>query len=251
MPLPIKTRSPEDAELSKKIEELATLQSHLAELEFQLFNWRLELAEFEALYYAQVGSVYAELDELDALIAERAAKAKPHDDRAAAAAGAARRQADESRKAAMGALAAPVQPTRSDTLRDLYKGAAKRLHPDLSRNDADRQIRERLMTEANLAYADGDEARLRAVLDEYASSPDTVFGADVASELVRVIRRISLVNKRIMQIEVEISELKASELFKLKALVEDGTRTGKDVLADMVDRLNRQVQAKREHLRNR
>ncbi|MBZ5523461.1 MAG: hypothetical protein LAP21_14600 [Acidobacteriia bacterium] len=247
---PVKSHRPEDAELSKKIEELTGLQSRLAELEFRMFNLRLELTEFESLYSAKVGPVYAELDEVEALIAEKIAKAKPHDDKAAEAAGTARRRADESRKAAMDALATPAQPTRSDSLRDLYRLAAKRLHPDLSRDDDDRKIRERLMTEANLAYANGDEAKLRAILEEYDSSPDAVVGTDVASELVRVIRRISLVNKRILQIETEIAEVKTSELFRLKTLVEDGTRTGKDVLGDMVERLKQQIQARRQHLRS-
>lgn len=249
MPLPVRSLRPEDAELAKKLEELSGLQSQLADLELQLCNLRLELSEFESLYCAKVGPVYAELDELDAEIAERVAKKNPTDSKAAEAASAARRQADESRKAATDALAVPAQPIRSDSLRELYKTAAKRLHPDLARDDADRKVRERLMTEANLAYAKGDEAALRAILDEYDSSPDTVLGTDVAAELVRVIRRISLASKRIQQINAEIAELKASELFTLKKLVEDGQQAGKDVLGDMVGRLKQQVAAKREHLR--
>ena len=189
MPLPVRSLRPEDAELAKKLEELSGLQSQLAELELQLCNLRLELSAFESLYCAKVGPVYAELDELDAEIAERVAKKNPTDSKAAEAASAARRQADESRKAATDALAVPAQPIRSDSLRELYKTAAKRLHPDLARDDADGKVRERLMTEANLAYAKGDEAALRAIFDEYDSSPDTVLGTDVAAELVRVIRQ--------------------------------------------------------------
>jgi hypothetical protein len=250
MPVPVASRRPEDAELAKKLEEFAGLQSRLAELELELFNLRLELSEFERLYYAKVGAFYAELDDLDALIAERIAQKRPDDINAAEAANTARRHAEETRKAASGALAITVQPTRSDSLRELYKIAAKRLHPDLARDDADRKIRERLMTEANLAYARGDEAGLSAILDEYDSSPDTVLGTDVAAELVRAIRRISLVSKRIQKIEVEIAEVKASELFTLRSMVEDGKRSGKDVLGDMVERLNQQVQLKRDHLRS-
>jgi hypothetical protein len=248
MPISVRSVRPEDAELAKKLEELNSLQSQLADFELQLCNLRLELSEFESLYCAKIGPVYAELDELDALIAERIAQKSPNDSKAAAAAAAARKQADESRQAATEALVVPPQAIRSDRLRELYKTAAKRLHPDLARDDADRRIRERLMTEANLAYARGDEAGLRAILDEYDSSPDTVLGTDVAAELVRVIRRISLANKRIQQINAEIAELKTSELFTLKNLVEDGQQTGKDVLGDMVGRLKQQVAAKREHL---
>lgn len=250
MPLPVRSRRPEEAELAKKLEDLAGLQSRLAELEFQLFNLRLELTEFEGVYCSRVGPVYAELDEVEALIAEKIARAKPQDHQAAEAAGAARMRAEESRKAATDALATPAQPTRSDTLRNLYREAAKRLHPELSRDDADRKIRERLMTEANLAYQKGDESRLQAILEEYESSPDTVVGTDVAAELVRAIRRISLVNKRIPQIETEIIELKTSELFKLKTLVDDGARSGKDVLGEMVNRLKQEIQVKQNQLRS-
>jgi hypothetical protein len=250
MPIPVATRRPEDAELAKKNEKLAGLQSRLADLELELFTLHLELTEFESLYCAKVGPIYAELDELDALIAERIAQRRPGDTRAAEAASTARRHADETRQAASDALTVPVQPpARSDSLRDLYKDAAKRIHPDFARDEADRKVRERLMTEANLAYARGDEASLRAILEEYDSSPDTVLGTDIAAELVRVIRRISLADKRIQQINAQIAELKASELFTLKNLVEDGQQTGKDVLGDMVGRLKQQVAAKREYLR--
>ena len=250
MPLPVASPRPEDAELAKKLEELNGLQSQLADLELQLCNLRLELSEFESLYCARVGPVYAELDELEALIAERIAQKQPNDPEAAEAASAARRQADESQKAVEDALAVPVQPKRSDSLRDLYRTAAKRLHPDLARDPEDRKIRERLMAEANLAYARGDEAALRAILDEYDSSPDTVLGTDVAAELVRAIRRISLVRKRIQLIETEIAALKASELFTLRKLVEEGKQSGKDMLGEMVDRLQGQVRAKKDRLRS-
>jgi len=79
--VPIKSRRPEDAELSRKREELAELQARLAELELQLFTLRLELTEFEALYHSKVGSLYAELDEVEALIAERLARDRPLDPR--------------------------------------------------------------------------------------------------------------------------------------------------------------------------
>lgn len=250
MSLPVKSRRPEEAELSKKLEEVAALQSRLADLDLYLLNLRLELAEFENFYCTKVGPAYAELDEVEALIAERAAQKKPDDAMSAEFAGAARRRADESRRAVVDAATELAHPTRSESLRDLYRAAAKQMHPDLATDDADRRLRERLMTEVNLAYARGDEPGLRAILEEYQSNPDTVVGDDVAAELVRAIRRISLATKRIQQIEVDISEINASELFKLKLVVDDGTRLGKDVLGGMVDRLNRKIEAKREYLRS-
>lgn len=251
MTFPAKSHRPEDAELSRKCELLAELQARLADLELQLLTLRLELAEFEALYHSKVGPLYAELDEVEALIAERLARDRPLDSKAAASATNARKRADESREAAAEAsrtLHLPVP--RSQALKDLYRAAAKQLHPDLSRDDRDRALRERLMTEANLAYAEGDEARLRAILEEYESSPDTVVGSDVGAELVRTIRRISLANAHIRKIEAEISEVKASEIYELKTTVEEGDRHGHDVLGDLMKDLKARVQVQREYLRN-
>lgn len=251
MQSPIKSRRPEDAELSRKREELAELQVRLAELELQLLTLRLELAEFEALYHAKVGPLYAELDEVEAQIAERLAQVRPLDPQAAEWASNARKRADASRRTVANAsLTLPLPVERSQNLKDLYRAAAKQIHPDLSRDDRDRAIRERLMTEANLAYAKGDEARLRAILEEYDCSPDTIVGSDVGAELVRTIRRISLANVNIRKVEAEISELNASEICKLRTTVNEGSRRGSDVLGDLVESLRKKVRTKREYLQS-
>lgn len=98
MHVPIKSHRPEDAELSRKREELAELQARLAELELQLLTLRLELTEFEALYHSKAGALYAELDEVEALIAERLAQLRPLDTKAAEAATDARKRADDFRR---------------------------------------------------------------------------------------------------------------------------------------------------------
>ncbi len=247
----IKSRRPEDAELSRKREELADLQAHLAELEFQLLTLRLEVTEFEALYHAKVGLLYAELDEVEALIAERLAQLQPLDSKTAEAATDARKRADESRRVAgESARALPPLVERSQRLKDLYRTAAKQLHPDLAQDEGDRMIRERLMTEANLAYAEGDEAKLDAILEEYQSSPDAVVGSDVAADLIRTIRRISLAQANIRRVETEIGSLRASEIHKLKTTVEEGRQGNRDVLGELVESLHYQIRARRQHLRS-
>ena len=248
---PVQSRRPEDAELTKKLDELAELQRRLADLELQLLTLRIELGDFEKLYYSKVGAVYAELDEVEALIAERLAQLRPLDTKAANAATDARKRADESHRVAdesVRALPPPVE--RSQRLKDLYRTAAKQLHPDLAQDDRDRAIRERLMTEANLAYAEGDEARLEAILEEYQSSPDTVLGSDVGAELIRTIRRISLAHANIRKVETEIAEVRASEIHKLKTTVEEGRQRNRDVLVELVESLRQEIRDRRQYLQS-
>jgi hypothetical protein len=239
---------PEDTELSRKQNQLAELQTRLADLELQLLTVNLELGEFEKLYYARVGSLYAELDELEARIAERNAQRQPLDSKAAEAANNARSRADESRRAVNAVQMLPATVVRSQGLKDLYRAAAKRLHPDLSRDEADRAIRERLMTEANLAYEKGDEARLREILEEYDSSPDLIVGSDVGAELVRTIRRISLATAKIKKIEQQITDLNTSELAKLRSRVNEGAQKDDDVLQQLADGLKRKIHDRQQHL---
>jgi DNA repair exonuclease SbcCD ATPase subunit len=247
---PVKPRRPEDAELSRKVAELAELHSRLADLELQLISLRTDLGEFEKRYYSKVGALYAELDEVEALIAERLAQLRPLDTEAAEAAGDARTRANESRRLADSARLLPPPVERSQRLKDLYRTAAKQLHPDLAQDDPVRAIRERLMTEANLAYANGDESKLEAILEEYQCSPDTVVGSDVGAELVRTIRRISLARANIRKVETEIGRLRTSEIHKLKTTVEEGRQGNRDVLGELVESLRHKIRARRQNLQS-
>jgi len=247
----VKSRRPEDAELARKLEELAELRGRLADLELQLLTLKLEVEEFEKLYHSNVGPLYAELDEVEALIAERLAELRPLDTEAAEGATDARKRADESRRVAdESARALPSPVERSQRLKDLYRTAAKQLHPDLAQDERDRIIRERLMTEANLAYEKGDEAKLEAILEEYQSSPDTVVGSDVGAELVRTIRRISLAQANIRRIEAEIGTLRESEIHKLKTTVEEERQRNRDVVGELAENLRRKIRSRREHLQS-
>ena len=61
---------PEDEELATKRQELAELESELTERELYLADLENGLAFFEGQYLRSVGVLYAELDEIEAQIAE-------------------------------------------------------------------------------------------------------------------------------------------------------------------------------------
>lgn len=237
--------SPEEEELAKKREELAQLQVQLGDRELHLANLRAELAAFEGKYLRQVGTLYAELDEWNAKLAELLAE-ENRTEEARSAASQARAQAAESRAASHGEAAETKEFATSPELKSLYRELAKRVHPDLAIDEADRKQRERLMTEANRAYQNGDAEALRRIFQEYESSPDSVRGTGVATDLVRVLRQLKQVRNRLAQIEEEISGLEGSDIATLQAKAEDASRQGLDLLSEMAANLQGRINVARQ-----
>ena len=238
----VRQLSPEEEELRRKREELALLQARLAERELFLTNLRAELSAFEGQYLRQVGTLYAELDEWNAKIAGRLAEEEGTDESRTAAARA-RRQAAESDSAVHGEAAKVQLFIPSAELRALYREVAKRVHPDLATDEADRQKREHLMAEANAAYQRGDADALRRILEENESR--SVRGAGIAADLVRAIRQIRQVTNRLSQIELEIASLIDSDTAKLRAKADAARAEGRDLLTEMAEDVKRHIDVAR------
>src|SRR5205807_1733339 len=128
----------------------------------------------------------------------------------------------------------PSKPKRSESLRNLYRQAARLLHPDLTLDGQEKAKRHRLMADLNEAYARGDEARIQAILREWQASPESVQGDGPGAELVRVIRKIAQVEKRLKAISAEMDQLRQGELFKLKQQVEEAHANGRNLLQELV-----------------
>lgn len=233
-------RASREEELDRKRQELAALQAELAERELTLLDLKARIAAFEGLYLREVGTLYAELDEWNARIAELLAESAGTEE-ARAAASQARTQARESEAAAHGASAAVPPFTPSPELKRLWRELARQVHPDSATGDADREIRNRLMAEANEAYRRGDADALKRILQEYQSSPESVVGSGAEAELERVTRQIERIRRRLAQIEAETSELTCSEIALLMAKVESAAAKGRDLLTEMKTDVHRRI----------
>lgn len=233
---------PEERELARKRKEQERLEAELAECELRLATLRGELKSLEARYLNLVGAPYAELDELRAQIAERLAAEEPGNERLQRAAQEARARANESR------TAVPTEQARvhkafsaSPELKRMYREAAKRIHPDLTADASDRARRQELMAEVNQAYQQGDESAIAKILDRYESSPEAVQGEGAGAELVRVIRKLSLMNNRLGEIEEELQVLLSSDLYILRMQVDDAQEQSRDFLAEMADKVQQRI----------
>lgn len=220
----VRNQTPEELELQRKQAELASLEAELIQRELDLATLRADLADFESRYLRTVGVLYAELDEIEAQIAEAEARRMPSDSKAQEHATHARAQAQESAQTTKAVAEPRAKPT--ENLKKLFREVAKCIHPDLATNDDERVRREKLMAEVNLAYENGDEAKLRSILEDWESSPDTVEGEGVGAELIRVIRKIAQIQKRLTNIDAEIRHFNVSDLLQLKVKADEAGNNG-------------------------
>lgn len=228
------------AALADALEELAALRVALSDREAALAKLRATLKTFEDRYFREVGVLYAELDELEADIAEREARLYDSDT-ARSRAAEAREQANNSRDAAAD-HAEPVElPDPSPGLKALFRDVAKRIHPDLARDDAEAEFFTLLMAHANQAYRRGDAETLGRMLDDH-RDPVSFAGADgVAAETARAVRQVTHVRRDLAALEAERYALLSSELAGLQRDAEAVAGEGRDLLLELAAGLNPQI----------
>ncbi|HYE89058.1 MAG TPA: hypothetical protein VEA16_22060 [Vicinamibacterales bacterium] len=222
-------------QLRARVSELETLlQQRLADAD----RMKAELTAFRITYRRRVGRLHEELDELEqaitaaelGILSERVTHQQPTDDTAAPI--------------------REVQPRSltSDTMRRLFRDVAKAIHPDLAPDADARDVRHRLMIEANRAYAQGDEERLKWILDSWERGPDAFSGSDGDAMRARLTRRIAQMEGQLAGLGGALADLQQSSLWKLKAMVDDEAARGRDLMADMIRRLNRDILIARNRL---
>lgn len=243
----VRQLTPEEEELQRKREELAGVRSALAEREVELADLRVQLKSFEGLYLRQVGVLYAELDDLDACVAELEASLESSPS-ARQRAERARMRAGDSHEATHGEASKASEFKPSADLKSLFREVAKRIHPDFGKDDAERRRRTRFMVEANEAYGRGDAEALQRILDEYSESSESVQGEGIGAELIRIIRQIAEAKKHIAAIEQELTALRASEIAILRQDTQAAEQQGRDLLAELAAKVGEQVaRARKEY----
>ncbi|TXH44002.1 MAG: hypothetical protein E6Q92_04690 [Burkholderiaceae bacterium] len=241
---------PEERELADKQAQLDQVAQSVADAELQLASLRADMEEFRQRYWSSVVPLYARLDALRARWAERLMEAEPEDPKLRVQAEQAWAQAAASEQAAH--QAAELEelermrppPEVQEQLKALYRQAARLVHPDRARDDADRDKRTDLMARINRAYQAGQAQAIADLLKTAREELSEPVGDDLGSQLVRVIRAISRSHARILQIEAEMNELRQSELGQLQGEIERQEALG----LSPIDRLQAQLQAQCQDL---
>lgn len=240
---------PEEQELTRLEAEQAVLEEQVTSAELTLETIKTEIAQFQRRYYQTVGRLYAQLDELDAQIADSQAKTSPADEAAQARAETAQEQAKRSAEEAglIEAQPAPA-PVITPELKVAYRRAAKLVHPDRATTDSERLRRNALMAQVNSAYERGDQQAIERLIVEFGQDSEAIVGEDVASRIVKAIRRIAQLRRRLGEVQQELEAHRQTEIYQLKKTVEETEGMGSDPLGDLAKRLLQQLSERKIQL---
>ncbi|WP_291987583.1 hypothetical protein [Luteitalea sp.] len=230
----VRAESRDDDSLEGLSARVTRLEADLRERTETVEGVRSGLEAFRIRYRQDVGLLHEQLDALELAIAE-------------AELGELAKKLDEAGPEAppLPSAPAPEGPARftSDAVRKLFRDVAKTIHPDLALDEHTRHRRHALMIEANKAYARGDEEQLRWILQAWQRSPEAVQGSDPEAMRLRFVRRIAQLEEQLEGLSTELAALKDSPLWELKVMVDQAAIRGKDIVRDMVRRLERDIMA--------
>jgi DNA-binding ferritin-like protein len=219
---------------------VAELDSALAARTTELAQARADLDAFRIRYRQDVGRLHEELDELLDAIAEAELKelaARLKEEGAGAPSSAAAGRSPE-----------PAPRFTSDAVRKLFREVARTIHPDLARDAQTRDRRHSLMIEANRAYATGDLGQLQRIMAAWENSPEAVQGLGPGAARERLARRVAQLQAELAACDEQIRALLETPIGRLKVMVDEASAKGKDLVADMVRRLKRDIMAARNRL---
>ena len=231
-PFKNRLKTPEEIELKLKYQQLAQVKGELAQREQDFNSFKAEIRLFEQVYEDVLGARIEALEELEwqlkGLLGETTVEKCteslnqtysynyfPHTTDLL----------DEDE---------PLLDASNLTLKSLYRGVAKAVHPDLAVDESERLRRQELMALANDAYQTGNRQVLIDLLSEWEQAPVSCDSElDISLELVRVIRQVAAVRQNIYTVIRQNEELKQTDIYHFKLRVDDSLADGVDLLAEM------------------
>ncbi|WP_433890934.1 hypothetical protein [Streptomyces sp. CA-111067] len=224
--------APEAGSHERLAKAVRAAEQALIELEIAVETFRVEVENFSRLHHQRLGPMYARLDELDALIAEAVAAHSGE-------------RADIERAWEARALVMPMPGVEelfggllgSDGVRPvedpnpprrvrpgkeaqrLYRELARKAHPDLAQDEAEKERRSAFIARVNEAYAYADEDALRALAEEWAAGPPPEEALPDEAEVLYA--RLEWLAERKEKLSVIAAELDQSAIGQMMRLAPD------------------------------
>lgn len=198
----------------------------------------------------EVGRLYADLDEIEAQIAEEEYKLVPDDEEIKKRAEELRKRAEESAANSENADACSFKWNPTPEAKKAYHDLARIIHPDLALDPKEKEKRHGLMAKLNEAYSAGDQKQLSKLVEDFKNSAESVKGDSIGDDLVRAVRQIAQIKFRLKELREEKLKAGVSELFVLREKVQAELAEGRNLLKHMAARTKTSIKKSERRLEN-
>ena len=253
----VRALPPAEQQYQRHLITIGERRGELAGMERDLARLREAMTSFEAMAQSRLGELFVELRRLesatsdyshrlarlraaletralDELDLEGLGEEDDVDDEASFGPPGSRAQ---SRRPHVPAAARRWLATEAVEAKRLYIDLAKRLHPDLARDDEERQRRERVMQRVNEAFRLRDLAALKVIFQEaIAEDPDWA-ERPVTDRLAWAEADLRRLEVALEEARLALARLRGSELFRLYTRYE----VGEPVFSDLQTRLQARI----------
>lgn len=233
--------------------ELARVQDELIEAEARLADRMAEINAFEFEFEARVGYLIDKLDALETEIRrytdriETLRSKKIFGQPYVSVEQQYRRTWQTPPRTAPTPPPHPPTPADEAEIKRLYRGLARRFHPDLAVDEADRARRTEKMAAINNAYAARSLTELVALAQEPAPFIDTgqPRPGQTEAQLVQALQaELARCRRRLKEIEKEVQNLRYRPSVEISLEVKAARRRGRDLLAEMAAELEHKIARK-------
>ncbi len=139
----------------------------------------------------------------------------------------------------------PLPPASEAQIKSLYRRLARRFHPDLASDEADRAYRTDKMQAINDAYAARSMIELVALAEEMEHDPagrSVVRAGQTEADMISALgNEIKRCQQRMNQIDLELRNLHNRPSVELSLEIKLARRQGRDMLAEMAAELERKI----------
>jgi hypothetical protein len=232
----LQTSAAKDAPVDAAV-EVARLEALLDERGAELRGLQDELRAFKARYAQAVGSLLAELSEVEREIRKAEARLV----------GLEEESEDVSDEASNFYEPSPQAASGKTGLRKLFWSVARLFHPDHASDEHEARRRHAIMAEASRAYTDGDVESLNTLLGDeqlqfYCASASREDGPeDTATRLLNL-------KEELLTVEFGFKRIKQDRLYQLMLSIAEESAHGRDTLAQMSDQIRRKITKARNRL---
>lgn len=262
----IQIKTEDEREIKRLLSEIERKREKVAELTLALNELRLELKQFKAKYNAQIGRLYAELDEVELSVREYRLRVRllregvpPHSPEMERRV----RECFQHEREKLNAYQRKTQKSKEDQkenkedeeevdssvikkLRRLYFKLAKIYHPDKVK-DEEKNQKQKIMSVINRAYKEKDVQTLERFVGD-SSDEQQVQDEDFEQKKKRLKREAVSLDRNIRELKLEIRSIKSSHNYKLKMEAEQARKQGENFFSRLAKDVKRKISASKRKL---